>query len=140
MTWALGTGTDLRQIALVFDWCQDLLSPVQSRAIAAKLAKGIEQTGRDRSISALRSRVLAAVALADHQQAVSERELERVIQGRWRGEIAPELQRGRDVIPHDDYYPLYEMLHAVRADRVQPFGETSILSLKSRWHSGEKAD
>ena len=114
VTWALGTGTDLRQIALVFDWCQDLLSPVQSRAIAAKLAKGIEQTGRDRSISALRSRVLAAVALADHQQAVSERELERVIQGRWRGEIAPELQRGRDVIPHDDYYPLYEMLHAVR--------------------------
>src|SRR5438094_358712 len=60
VTWALGTGTDLRQIALVFDWCQDLLSPVQSRAIAAKLAKGIEQTGRDRSISALRSRALAA--------------------------------------------------------------------------------
>ncbi|PYT33200.1 MAG: hypothetical protein DMG58_08140 [Acidobacteria bacterium] len=104
VTWALGTGTDLRQIALVFDWCQDLLSPVQSRAIAAKLAK----------MAALRSRALAAVALADHLQAVSERELERVIQGRWRGEIAPELQRGRDVIPHDDYYPLYEMLHAVR--------------------------
>src|SRR5438046_1478985 len=52
VTWALGTGTDLRQIALVFDWCQDLLSPVQSRAIAAKLAKGIEQTGRHRSFPA----------------------------------------------------------------------------------------
>ena len=114
VTWALGAGTDLRQVALVFDWCQDLLSPAQSRALVAKLAKGIEQTGRDRSMAALRSRALAAVALADHQPAVSERELERVIQGRWRGEIAPELQRGRDVIPHDDYYALYEMLHAVR--------------------------
>src|SRR6266850_3489010 len=114
VTWALGAGADLRQVALVFDWCQDLLSPAQSRALVAKLAKGIEQTGRDRSMAALRSRALAAVALADHQQAVSERELERVIQGRWRGEIAPELQRGRDVIPHDDYYALYEMLHVVR--------------------------
>ena len=114
VTWALGPATDLRQLALVFDWCQDLLSPAQSRALAAKLAKGIEQIGRDPSIGALRSRALAAVALADHLQAVSERELERVIQGRWRAEIAPELQRGRDVIPHEDYYALYEMLHAVR--------------------------
>ena len=29
VTWALGAGTDLRQVALVFDWCQDLLSPAQ---------------------------------------------------------------------------------------------------------------
>src|SRR5882724_4140844 len=34
VTWALGPGTDLRQLALVFDWCQDLLSPAQSRALA----------------------------------------------------------------------------------------------------------
>jgi hypothetical protein len=114
VTWALATaGTDLRQLAIVFDWCQELLSPAQSRALAAKLAKGIEQAGRDKSMGALRSRALAAVALADHQQEVSERELGRVIQ-RWRGEIAPELQRGHDVIPHEDYYALYEMLHAVR--------------------------
>ncbi len=115
VTWALGpAGTDLRQLAIVFDWCQELLSPAQSRALAAKLAKGIEMAVRDRSMAALRSRALAAVALADHQQEVSERELGRVIQGRWRGEIAPELQRGHDAIPHEDYYALYEMLHAVR--------------------------
>src|SRR5689334_1196832 len=54
VTWALGTaGTDLRQLAIVFDWCQELLSPVQSRALAAKLAKGVEQAGHDRSMSAL---------------------------------------------------------------------------------------
>src|SRR5713101_953973 len=104
VTWALGSGTDLRsatdlrQLALVFDWCQELLAPAQSRTLAAKLTKGIEQTGRDRSISAARSRVLAAIALADHKQEVSEHELERVIQNWWRGEIAPALQAGRDVI------------------------------------------
>src|SRR6266446_691092 len=59
VTWALGPGTDLRQLALVFDWCQDLLSPAQSRALAAKLAKGIEQTGRDRSVSGARARAMA---------------------------------------------------------------------------------
>src|SRR5215467_10965576 len=31
VNWALASGTDLRQLALVFDWCQDLLSPAQSR-------------------------------------------------------------------------------------------------------------
>src|SRR5579862_7871580 len=45
VTWALGPGTDLRQLALVFDWCQDLLSPPQSRMLVAKLAKAIEQPG-----------------------------------------------------------------------------------------------
>ena len=114
VTWALGPGTDLRQLALVFDWCQDLLAPAQSRALAAKLTKGIEQTGRDRSISAARSRVLAAIALADDKQEVSERELERVIQTWWRGKISPALQAGREVITRDDFYALYEMLHAVR--------------------------
>jgi hypothetical protein len=114
VTWALGAGADLRQLALVFDWCQDLLSPAQSRALAAKLVKGIEQSGRDSSISSVRARVLAAIALAEHQQEVSERELERVIQTWWRGEVAPALEAGRRSISRDDWYPLYEMLHAVR--------------------------
>ena len=114
VTWALGPGSDLRQLALVFDWCQDLLSAAQSRALAAKLAKGIEQTGRDHSIAGTRSRLLAAVALADHSQETSDRELARVIQKWWRGEIAPALRQGGDVIPREDLYPLYELLHAVR--------------------------
>lgn len=114
ITWALGPATDLRQLALVFDWCQDLLSPTQSRSLAGKLARAIEQPPRDRSVVAMRGRLLAAIALADHQQDLSERELRRVIQGWWRGEIAPALEAGRDVISRDDLYALYEMLHAIR--------------------------
>jgi|SRR5579864_4475336 len=115
MTWALGqSATDLRQLALVFDWCQDLLSPAQSRALAAKLARGIERTAQDRSISAARSRVLAAIALADHLKEASEREMEHAIRVWWRDQIAPPLRDGRAVIPRDDFYALYELLHAVR--------------------------
>ncbi len=114
VTWALGPGTDLRQLALVFDWCQDLLSATQSRMLAAKLAKAIEQPGRDHSVSAMRGRALAAIALADHQQELSERELGRLIRVWWRGEIAPALTSGKNVVARDDFYPLFEMLHAVR--------------------------
>ncbi|MBZ5591315.1 MAG: hypothetical protein LAP39_03700 [Acidobacteriia bacterium] len=114
VTWALGPGTDLRQLALVFDWCQDLLTPTQSKALAAKLAKGIQQTGRDRSVSAARSRALAAIALADHMQEVSERELDHVIRTWWRGEVAPALVAGRNVVAREDFYALFEMLHAIR--------------------------
>lgn len=114
VTWALGPGQDLRQLALVFDWCQDLLAPAQSKALVAKLAKGIQQTSHDRSVSAARSRALAAVALADHMQELSERELGHVIQDWWRGEMAPALLAGRAVIPREDFYALFEMLHAIR--------------------------
>jgi hypothetical protein len=114
VNWALTSGTDLRQLALVFDWCQDLLSPAQSLALAAKLAKSLEQPARDRSVPAMGARALAAIALAGHQQDLSERELARVIQEWWRGEISQSLRAGRGVVSRDDLYPLYEMLHAVR--------------------------
>lgn len=114
VTWALGPASDLRQLALVFDWCQDLLSPAQSRTLSAKLARAIEQPSRDRSVSAMRGRVLAAIALAGQEREISERELAHVIQGWWRGEIAPALEAGRNVISRDDLYALYEMLHAIR--------------------------
>src|SRR5213593_1006722 len=31
--WALGPGTDLRQMAFVYDWCQDLLTASQNRTL-----------------------------------------------------------------------------------------------------------
>src|SRR6266849_1747655 len=66
VAWSLSSGSearsggdprpDLRQLALIFDWCQDLLTPAQSRALALKLQKGIEQSQNDRSVAAARSR------------------------------------------------------------------------------------
>jgi hypothetical protein len=130
VNWALGPGNDLRQLALVFDWCQDLLSPAQSRALAAKLAKGIDQLARDHSIPAMRARALAAIALADHQQELSERELTRVIRGWWRGEVSPALEAGRNVVGRDDLYPLFEMLHAVRDNLNIDLRESAVAFFK----------
>jgi hypothetical protein len=114
VAWALGPAADLRQLALVFDWCQDVLTPAQSKALAAKLARGIQQSRRDTSASAVRSRLLAAVALSGHLPDVPEREIEQVVRKWWEGEIVPAIDGGREAIPHDDIYALMEILHVAR--------------------------
>src|ERR1035438_3588627 len=44
IAWALGADADLRQQALVFDWCQDLLSETQKRDLTTRMVKGMTQT------------------------------------------------------------------------------------------------
>jgi hypothetical protein len=119
VAWALGpAGTtpsnDLRQQALVFDWCQDVLSAAQRRDLAARLQRGIADTAANESMPAVRSRVLAAVALFDHVPQAPQRELERVVRSWWGGKMVPALKSGRTVIGRDDAYPLWELLHAIR--------------------------
>src|SRR5436309_2538245 len=49
--WALTPAADLRQQAIVFDWCQDALSETQKRELTARLSKGASDTA-DSSIPA----------------------------------------------------------------------------------------
>jgi hypothetical protein len=112
--WALTSGDDLRQLALVLDWCQPVLREPESAALAARLERALGQRPRTMSISEARSRALAATVLADRAPAVSERELQSLVQKWWRGEIVPAVKQGRNVIPRAEIYALFEMLHAVR--------------------------
>lgn len=117
VAWALGsasgTNPDLRQLALVFDWCQDLLSASQQKALAARIQKRLADTASDESLPAMRSRALAAVTLYDHVPDVPPRELER-IRGWWNRRVVAALAAGRDPIARDDAYPLLELFHAIR--------------------------
>ena len=117
VAWALGPASganpDLRQLALVFDWCQDLLSPAQQHALAARIEKRLAETATDESLPAVRSRGLAAVALYDHVPDVPPRELERV-RAWWNSRIVAALGAGRDPIARDGAYPLLELFHAIR--------------------------
>ena len=114
VNWALGASADLRQAALVFDWCQPVLSEQQSQALAGRLQRGIEQTARSNSLADARARVLAAVALADHLPGVSEPALESVVERWWNREMVPALKAGRNLVVRDDLYALFEMLHVAR--------------------------
>jgi hypothetical protein len=112
VTWALGPGADLRQLALVYDWCQPLLSAAQSKALETKLGRlAAQQTGA--GIDAMRDRVLAAIAAADDSHS-EESALKEMVQGWWRGQMAPKLGDGRMVVPLDQLFALFEILHAVR--------------------------
>ena len=114
IAWALGPGNDLRQLALVFDWCQNLLGDAERRALIARIEQHIQQTAGDESVPVVRSRTLAAIALFDHSPQIPNRELQRVIRVWWEGKIAPALNAGHLVIARQDAYALWELLHAVR--------------------------
>ena len=114
IAWALGPATDLRQLALVFDWCQASLTEAQSKALVAKLVRSMAASERDRSVSAARDRALAAVALSGHDQDASSKQLESLVRNWWSKEIVPGLKSGRDMVSREALYPLFELLHAIR--------------------------
>ncbi|HLK20872.1 MAG TPA: hypothetical protein VKT81_18095 [Bryobacteraceae bacterium] len=110
--WAVGPGTDLRQLALVLDWCQPLLAPSQSKALEAKIRKLAEQkTGSD--IPVTRDRVLAWIATADEAHS-EESPLRDVVKDWWRGALGPKLADGKTMVAPDQLFALLEILHATR--------------------------
>jgi hypothetical protein len=112
--WALGPANDLRQLALVFDWCRDVLTPAQTAALAGKLARGIALTEAHQRVGAMRSRALAAIALADRQDALAAKVLDQIVNRWWRGVAVPAIRSGRDPLPKEGMYAFFEMLHAIR--------------------------
>jgi hypothetical protein len=114
IVWALGGTADLRQQALVYDWCQDLLSASQRHELESRLANGIAEYAANDAIAAVRARVMAAVALFDHVEKTPGQELERVVRTWWARKMVPELAAGRAVAPREDAYALYETMHVLR--------------------------
>ena len=113
--WALGaSATDLRQLALVFDWCQPVLTEAQSKALAAKIEKGLAESEKRKTVSSIRARALAAVAVAGHSTPAAARHLEWVVRTWWAEQIIPAVKAGRNPIPREDVYALLEILHVVR--------------------------
>jgi hypothetical protein len=111
--WALGSTTDLRQLALVFDWCGPLLTPAQSNRLAAKIEQGLSLPAKD--VRGQSARVLAAIALADRLPDQGNAILSEIVRKWWRAQVLPQLATNRNpVLPREQRYALYEMLHALR--------------------------
>jgi hypothetical protein len=110
--WASTAAGPPAHIAFVYDWLRSSLSPVQSKALEAKLAKAAQTPGE--KLTAVRDRVFAAIALGDADPKLSERVLRDTIAGWWRGKIAPALEKGQPAIGREDLYTLFEILHVIR--------------------------
>jgi hypothetical protein len=101
--WALGNSTDLRQLALVFDWCGPAMTQGESDRLADKIQQELEAPASD--VRGHAARVFAAIALADRLPDQGNAILSEVVQKWW---------RSKPVLPRDQRYALYEMLHALR--------------------------
>ncbi len=111
--WAKGPVSDLRQIALVFDWCAAGLDQTAANQLTAKLRAGIEKTSGKPGVVAARDRLLAAIALAQHEKTLSRSTIRDVIGTWWRQNEAPALESGKRTLQRDETFALTEILHAV---------------------------
>jgi hypothetical protein len=112
VTWALGSG-DVRQLAFVYDWCQDSLTQQQSEALSSKIRTAVLRPAAG-GLAAQRDRVLGAIAIADDATHPEEAVLKSAVEDWFRAEFAPSLAEGRTVLAPPDAYALIELMHAVR--------------------------
>jgi hypothetical protein len=112
---ALAADIDIRQVALVFDWCQLLLTPDQGRQLRERLMRAAADQQPPPDVASARSRAFAAIALADHADGgVTASALEQIVRQWWRKSLAPDLVSGRRSLPRPEVYALAELMHAVR--------------------------
>jgi hypothetical protein len=110
--------SDLRQLALVFDWCGGVMTPTQADRLAAKIERGIAAAAQGitsaNDVPRQSARVLAATAIADRLKDHGESILQPIVESWWRGFRAKQIEAGKPSIPREHIYPLLEMLHVLR--------------------------
>ena len=114
--WALGGDprADLRQLALVFDWCQEALTAEQRASLAARIRAILAKPARDATLPVWRGRILGAIAIAESDPDFSEGVLREAVTKWWRKDFAPELGTPAADVSGGGVFPLAEILHAVR--------------------------
>jgi len=112
--WAATRGTDLRQLALVYDWCRDRMTAAQAKALSEKIRRGVEQASKSTDLPAVRSRALAVIAISEDAPDLAERELRRLVREWWRAGVAPGLKDGTATLKHEQLYAFFELVHALR--------------------------
>lgn len=110
--WASAPGRDLRQAALVYDWCQSELTAGQKRSLEDRLRTGLRT--HPATLTDSDGRVLAAIALAGEDGPASQAALKDFYEKEWRGRLIPALRGGTAILHGTDTYPLLEIMHAFR--------------------------
>ena len=111
--WAAEQGEDVRQIALVFDWCGSIITPPERAKILTKLQKAAAGPTPKTLVEA-RNKTLAAIALTELQPAVAERALRDIYENYWMKSFIPGIRSAKGRVGNADALPMLELLHAFR--------------------------
>jgi len=123
VAWAIGPADvqrtdDLRQMALIADWCEPLIKGDDKSQLFAKLLRAVNDPRPVRTLAEARAKVFAAVvlggALTEAQQTAGQKALEAVLDGFWNGTFIPSLRSAKSSVPNADAYAMLEILHVVR--------------------------
>ncbi len=107
-------GAGLRQLALVYDWCQDAMTDAQRASLRARLRARLATGAAPTNLSGWRDRVLAAIAIGGSEPELAERILRDAVKGWWRGHYAPALGSAAESPHGGELFPMLEILHAIR--------------------------
>ena len=135
--WAMQPASqDLRQLALVYDWCLKILTPEQKSAIGAKLKAALTAASAGATADQLRDQTLAAVTIAEAAPAESEKFLKDLVTRWWRKEIAPGLNTGKPALRREELTALFEIMHVLQDNLKIDLREDAPKFFKSlpAWH------
>jgi len=114
VAWAVGPGDDIRQVALIADWCAPLIAKDDLGLIMGKLRREVADTRPVKTLAEARTKIFAAVVLSETEPAPAERAMQSVFDGFWSGSLIPGLRGAREIVPNADAYALFEIMHVVR--------------------------
>ncbi|MDR3718906.1 MAG: hypothetical protein P4K98_08900 [Bryobacteraceae bacterium] len=118
LAWALKTASaqkpgDLRQMALVYDWCKPQFDAASAASLEKLLLPALKL--RPRSAVEVRGAVFAAIAVSDADPAAAESLLRYAVEDWWRKQTLPRLRAGEDPFPRRaSLLALLEIAHVLR--------------------------
>ena len=120
--WALSNDADpirdLRQLALVYDWCGPAMAAGQAERLGAKIERGVADSAQGMTaaneVQRQNARVLAATAIADRLKDHGESILRPIVEDWWRGKLVKQIEGGKAPMLREQTYPFLELLHVLR--------------------------
>jgi len=118
LTWAMKTANakqpgDLRQMALVYDWCKPQLPADSAATLERAILPALKLRPRD--VMEVRSVLFASIAVADASPAVAASYLHYALEDWWRKQTVPRLRAGDEPFTkRASLMALLEIMHALR--------------------------
>jgi hypothetical protein len=127
VAWAVGPADvarldDVRQMAIIADWCDTLISGDDKRQLMARLEGAANDPRPVKTLADARAKIFAAVVLAggmagapaEAQAAAGRKALETVFDGFWSRSFIASLRSAKDTVSNADAYAMIEILHVMR--------------------------